>query len=248
MTLLYESQNAQISRFSIIRKIIAKEEQYLEDLDLIIEIFLKGLRTTKPPVMTPLILEEFIEEVFGNILDIRDCNHRLIDFLNVRQREEHPIVQRVGDIFLEAATEFRNVYPTYVGHHPLAEKRMKQEMEQNPEFRIFLEKCTRQLCSRPGISSSMRPDLKLYLNRPAEHLQRYPAILNAVYNETDDDNPDREYLMAAMQAIQSLHDVARLWTFQSAMGKGSTGRWQWHDLVSEEIPRSLTYDEVQRQS
>ncbi|KAF9525947.1 Dbl domain-containing protein [Crepidotus variabilis] len=241
------SQN-EVMRQTIIRKIIAKEEQYIEDLDLIIEIFINGLRVAQPPVMTPLILEEFIEEVFGNIHDIRDCSHRLLDFLNVRQREEHPIIQRVGDIFLEAATEFRNVYPTYVGHHPLAEKRMKQEIEQNPEFRIFLEKCTRQLCARPGTSSSMRPDLKLYLNRPAEHLQRYPLLLDAVYNETEPDNPDCEYLTAAMKAIQALQDVARLRTFQSAMGKGTTGRWQWHDLVGEDLTKSLGHDEFQRQS
>jgi hypothetical protein len=31
------------------------------------------------------------------------------------------------------------VYPIYIGHHPLAEKRLKEEMDANPEFRLFLE-------------------------------------------------------------------------------------------------------------
>jgi hypothetical protein len=57
----------------------------------------------------------------------------------VRQREEAPVIKRIGDVFLDAATEFRLAYPIYVGHLPLAEKRMKDEVENNPEFRLFLE-------------------------------------------------------------------------------------------------------------
>jgi hypothetical protein len=33
------------------------------------------------------------------------------------------------------------VYPNYVGRYPMAEKRIGEEMEQNPEFLIFLEVC-----------------------------------------------------------------------------------------------------------
>lgn len=57
----------------------------------------------------------------------------------VRQREQSPIIHGIGDIFLNAATEFRLAYPNYVGHYPLAEKRMKDELEHNNEFRRFLE-------------------------------------------------------------------------------------------------------------
>jgi hypothetical protein len=75
-------------------------------------------------------------------------------------------------------------------------------------------------------------DLKHYLNRPAEHLQKYPVLLNAVYGETEESNPDGDYLREAIDAIRNLQSVAQLRTFQSAMGKGGTGRWEWHDLLS----------------
>ena len=102
-------------------------------------IFIIPLRTANPPVMTPLVLEEFIKEVFGNILQLRECNHQLLDFLYIRQREQGLIVQSIGDIFLTAATDFRTVYPVYIGRHPLAERRLKEELEHNPEFRLFIE-------------------------------------------------------------------------------------------------------------
>lgn len=84
-------------------------------------------------------MEEFIEEVFHNILDLRECNRRLLEVMYVRQREEAPIIQRIGDIFLDAATEFRIAYPAYLGNLPRAEKRLKDETEHNAELRRFLE-------------------------------------------------------------------------------------------------------------
>ncbi len=57
----------------------------------------------------------------------------------VRQREHAPIIQKIGDVFLGAATEFRLAYPDYLGHHPIAEKRLKDEMDNNLEFKVFLE-------------------------------------------------------------------------------------------------------------
>ena len=57
----------------------------------------------------------------------------------VRQREQGPIIQRIGDVFLTAAAEFRLAYPAYVGHLPVAEKRLKDEIESNGEFKRFLE-------------------------------------------------------------------------------------------------------------
>jgi RHO1 GDP-GTP exchange protein 1/2 len=67
-------------------------------------------------------------------------------------------------------------------------------------------------------------------------------------HETADGNPDADYLLEAIQAIKNLQSVAQLRTFQTAMGKGPTGKWEWHDLVSTEIRKSLTKEEAKRQS
>lgn len=126
----------------IIHKLINKEEQYVADLDIVDSVFIKPLRLANPPVITPSArLNTFIDEVFHNILQLRECNRRLLEVMVVRQREHAPVIQRIGDIFLDAATEFRISYPAYVGNHPLAERRMRDELENNPEFRLFIEVC-----------------------------------------------------------------------------------------------------------
>ncbi|KAJ7460820.1 signal transducer [Mycena latifolia] len=242
---LTQLPESEINRQTIIHKLISKEDQYVQDLDTVETVFLKPLRTAIPPVIPLERLEDFIDEVFGNILDLRECNRRLLEVMYVRQREQAPVIQRIGDVFLSAATEFRLAYPIYIGHHPLAEKRLKEEMDANPEFRIFLEHCSRQ-ASRAG--EAMRLDLKHFLNRPAEHLQKYPVLLEAICHETAEGNPDADYLMEAVGAIRNLQSVAQLRTFQSAMGRGAPGKWEWHDLVATEVRKALPKEEQKRQS
>ncbi|KAJ6477474.1 CNH domain-containing protein [Mycena vulgaris] len=236
--------DSEINRQTIIHKLISKEEQYLQDLDIVESVFIRPLRAANPPVITPPHkLEDFIDEVFGNILDLRECNRRLLEVVYVRQREQAPVIQRIGDIFLDAATEFRLAYPIYVGHHPLAEKRMKEELDVNPQFRLFIERC-----SRHSVRTGSRMDLKHFLNRPSEHLQKYPVLLEAIYHETAVGNPDADYLLEAIGAIKNLQSVAQLRTFQTAMGKGNPGKWEWHDLVSAQIRQEMRKEETKRQS
>ena len=91
-------------------------------------------------------------------------------------------------------------------------------------------------------------DLRHYLNRPSEHLQKYPVLLDAIINETHRGNPDGEFLQEAIDAIKSLQQVAQLRTFQSAMCKGFTAKWEWNDLVSREMIKGLSKEEIKRQS
>ena len=124
---------------SIIHQLINREKQYLQDLDVVESAFIKPLRAANPPVIAPDLLDDFIDDVFGNILDLRETNRRLLEVLYVRQREEGPIILRIGDIFLQSAAEFRFAYPTYIGHFPISEKRLKDETEANPQLKIFLD-------------------------------------------------------------------------------------------------------------
>lgn len=119
----------------------SREEDYLQDLDTIESVFLRPLRTSNPPIIPLGKLEDFIDEVFGNVLDLRECNRRLFEIMRVRQREQGHVIQGIGDIFLSAAAEFALAYPIYVVHQPLAEQRIKVESDSNPEFKLFLEVC-----------------------------------------------------------------------------------------------------------
>jgi len=93
-----------------------------------------------------------------------------------------------------------------------------------------------------------RLDLKHFLNRPSEHLQKYPVLLEAILMETAEGNPDASFLKEAIEAIKDLQTFAQLRTFQLAMGKGAAGKWEWHDLVSTELRKKMKKEEAKRQS
>ena len=59
--------------------------------------------------------------------------------MHVREREQGEVIYKIGDIFLNAAAEFRSAYSTYVSRLQAAEERLKEEMEGNGELRMFLE-------------------------------------------------------------------------------------------------------------
>jgi hypothetical protein len=81
-------------------------------------------------------------------------------------------------------------------------------------FLLFYQKCNRQLAARPG--GSPRLDLKHYLNRPGEHLQKYPVFLEAIFCETVESNPDRDCVHEAIAAIQNLQHDAQLRIYEIA--------------------------------
>ncbi len=91
-------------------------------------------------------------------------------------------------------------------------------------------------------------DLKHFLNRPADHLQKYSVLLEAILEKTEEENPDAGFLKEAIETIKSLQSFAQLRTFQTAMGKGAPGKWEWHDLVSHEFLKSLPKKEAKRQA
>lgn len=104
----------------------------------------------------------------------------------------------------------------------------------------------RQQCARHP--DAHRLDLKHFLSRPSEHLQKYPTTLEAICKETTDGNPDIEFLKEAIEAIKKLQTVAQLWTFQTAMNKGPSAKLEWYNLVPEEVRKAMPKKEAKRQS
>ena len=86
-------------------------------------------------------------------------------------------------------------------------------------------------------------ELKVFLNRPSEHLQRYENVLEAIAKEAAEGNPDVDYLNEVVQTFRSLQAACVLETFQHAMCRGL----EWHNLMSEEIRAGISKSEQKRQ-
>lgn len=116
--------------------------------------------------------------------------------LHIRQREEHPIIQAVGDIFLDAALEWTEVYQSNLVNFPLAKSRVRREMQINPRFKEFIETCRRHPLAH-------RHELDSFLYRPTARLQRYHLHFEAIIKKTEATNEDRASLTQAMEIIDA---------------------------------------------
>ena len=120
-------------------KMMKNEERYIRDLDILLSAFLIPLH------------EAFMSSAFKSLLDhiveLGNSHRRLLSALYARRREDNSN-QSIGDILLEASCEFRSVYSVYFGCLPSAEKIVTHEMEENPDFRLFIEVLPSHLVSK----------------------------------------------------------------------------------------------------
>jgi RHO1 GDP-GTP exchange protein 1/2 len=179
-----------------------------------------------------------MEEVFGNFLDLRACAHTFLESLSVRQREENPIIKHIADVFYNAMRTLRRPYPIYAAQLPAAEKRLKDEIDNNPEFRLWLEERYRLV---PKSQASRCLTLKHFLTRPSEHMGKYPVLLQALEKETVEDSfePDRakerDNLQKAIVTANRLSTLAQLRTWQKDMMRNEPYKsWQWPNVAGEE--------------
>jgi hypothetical protein len=233
---LHRLSSHQVDRQTIIRQAIQSEIQYEADLTAMEKLFIIGLG--QEDVIPYHRLDGFLSDVFGNAMELREACRRILDNFSIRQREQHPLIRTVGDIFLEAATDFRLIYPEYTGNVPSAELVIRKELDENPQFRLFNERVVRE---------DRRRDIKYLVARPTNQLQRYPALLEAILNATEEEDPDRDFLVEALSSIRNLSAISQLKVFHGSKGRGVAGKKQWYDLVPEEMRRDLPKKEQKRQ-
>ncbi len=184
-----------------------KEEEFLADLELLESLFVQGLQKPSdagdpPPLPIGPERDDFIREVFGNHRELAIHIRALVERLHIRQREENPIIQTIGDLFLSAALDWGDAYTTYLINYPLAISRVKREMSVNPRFKAFVEACRRH-------PAAHKHPLENFLFRPPARLQRYHLHLESILKKTEDGNNDRDSLQNAIDIINDQCKTAR---------------------------------------
>ncbi|KAG6842316.1 hypothetical protein C0991_010604 [Blastosporella zonata] len=181
----------EVQRQSVIFELFKAEREYVADLEAIEDVYIKGLENASPPIIPPQHLQAFIDQVFGNLSSILAQHQRLLAELFERQREQHPLVQSVADIILDAAlkSDFRSAYETYIKHYPLSESFHRTELKRNPGYQQFMQ----SVSADPRIR---KRDLVTFISRPVTRLPRLNLVLEQILKLTDKEyeHPDLETL------------------------------------------------------
>ncbi|KAG8747762.1 RHO1 GDP-GTP exchange protein 2, partial [Ceratobasidium sp. 428] len=178
-------------RQEAINEVIYTERDFVRDLEYLRDSWMTPLRNDN--VIPPERRTDFVQQVFWNVEDIIDVNTRLRDLLTKRQNA-YPIVETIGDIFLELVPHF-GPFVQYGKHQLYGKYEFEKEKASNPAFSSFVETVER-------LPASRKLELNGYLTKPTTRLARYPLLLEVVLKHTPEDNPDRVAIPKVVKIVR----------------------------------------------
>ncbi|PCH42416.1 hypothetical protein WOLCODRAFT_25360 [Wolfiporia cocos MD-104 SS10] len=230
----------EVTRQSIIFEIIKSERDYVNDLQLVKDVFIDPLINTAP--VREKNLRGFVSEVFNNLDRIREHHRRMLGSLFARQRDQHPLIQSVADIILEASLLFVSEYEIYIKNYPFAEARHRTELKNNAKYQYFIEQCMHD----PRIR---KREFITFISRPVTRLPRLRLLLENSLKHTAPDHDDvkelplildilKQFVRSTEPGIAAAEDKVKFWELCESL---TYHKGEIIDLDLYDESRSLVY-------
>ncbi|XP_054256717.1 intersectin-1 isoform X3 [Indicator indicator] len=171
-------------RQGYIHELIVTEENYVNDLQLVTEIF------QKPLMESELLTEKEVAMIFVNWKELIMCNIKLLKALRVRKKmsgEKMP-VKMIGDI-LTAQLPHMQPYIRFCSCQLNGAALIQQKTDEVPEFKEFVKRLAMDpRCKGMPLSS--------FLLKPMQRVTRYPLIIKnqLVFNSVTNCLGPRKFL------------------------------------------------------
>ncbi|KAI9099787.1 Dbl homology domain-containing protein [Phlyctochytrium arcticum] len=174
-------------RQEAIYELIATEQSYVRDIELICQNFYVPMAAMMSP--------NDLATIFSNIEDIRLVNAVILSDLETLQLKQDFVIERIGEIFCKHA-ESLSVYQTYCGNFAGALKLLQRLRTENPKIAEYLK---RQQSHNRDCRSL---DLSSFLLQPMQRITRYALLLKQVLHYTSKTHPDHEDVVRALDLAE----------------------------------------------
>ncbi|XP_039981533.1 intersectin-2a isoform X2 [Xiphias gladius] len=179
-------------RQGYIHELIQTEETYVEDLELVLEVF------HKPMSESGRLTEAEMVAIFVNWRELIMCNTKLLKALRVRKKTggENMPVQLIGDLL---ASELAHMQPyiRFCSCQLNAAALLQSKTHNQLDFKDFLKKiATNYRCKGMPLSS--------FLLKPMQRITRYPLLIKNILEHTPDGHADRGPLREALERAEEL--------------------------------------------
>ena len=188
----------EVERQNILHELVQKEENYLQELDVLRQLYRDKLKSANPPLLSPKRIESFLNQVFGKVDSVKRANEEhLLPQMKYRQKEQGPWVVGFSDILREWIRKAKVAYIEYASSYPNAVYKIRMEMERNMLFKTFLNTTQQDPRSR-------RLGWDHYLKVPITRLQQIGLLLDTVMRRSVVDNEEKRNLAVAIEEIKSV--------------------------------------------
>ncbi|XP_038606944.1 intersectin-2 isoform X2 [Tachyglossus aculeatus] len=185
-------QPVERKRQGYIHELIQTEERYMDDLQLVIEVFQKRMAESG------CLTEGEMALIFVNWKELIMSNTKLLKALRVRKKtggEKMP-VQMIGDI-LAAELSHMQAYIRFCSCQLSGATLLQQKTDEEAEFKEFLKK----LASDPRCKGM---PLSSFLLKPMQRITRYPLLIKSILENTPENHVDHSSLKLALERAEEL--------------------------------------------
>ncbi|XP_070263348.1 intersectin-1 isoform X3 [Myotis yumanensis] len=179
-------------RQGYIHELIVTEENYVNDLQLVTEIF------QKPLMEAELLTEKEGAMTFVNWKELIMCNIKLLKALRVRKKMsgERMPVKMIGDI-LTAQLPHMQPYIRFCSCQLNGAALIQQKTDEAPDFKDFVKRLAMDpRCKGMPLSS--------FILKPMQRVTRYPLIIKNILENTPENHPDHSHLRLALEKAEEL--------------------------------------------
>uniref|UniRef100_A0A803VI20 Intersectin-1 n=1 Tax=Ficedula albicollis TaxID=59894 RepID=A0A803VI20_FICAL len=217
-------------RQGYIHELIVTEENYVNDLQLVTEIF------QKPLMESELVTEKEVAMIFVNWKELIMCNIKLLKALRVRKKmsgEKMP-VKMIGDI-LTAQLPHMQPYIRFCSCQLNGAALIQQKTDEVPEFKEFVKRLAMDpRCKGMPLSS--------FLLKPMQRVTRYPLIIKNILENTPENHPDHSHLRQALEKAEELCSQVN----EGVREKENSDRLEWIQahVQCEGLSEQLVFNSV----
>ncbi|XP_066122690.1 intersectin-2 isoform X4 [Saccopteryx bilineata] len=179
-------------RQGYIHELIQTEERYVDDLQLVVEVFQKRMAESGS------LAEGEMALIFVNWKELIMSNTKLLKALRVRKKtggEKMP-VQMIGDI-LAAELSHMQAYIRFCSCQLNGAALLQQKTDEDTDFKEFLKK----LASDPRCKGM---PLSSFLLKPMQRITRYPLLIRSILENTPENHVDHSSLKLALERAEEL--------------------------------------------
>lgn len=191
--LLESLDKKEVKRQELIYEVIATERTFVRNLEYLRDYWIRPLRESN--IIPIHEREKFIRTVFFNVIDILNVAVRFRDAL-IRRQQLKPVVQNIGDIFLEFIPFFEP-FVSYNAGQCFAKYELERQKAANPLFARFIEETER-------LPESNRLNISSYLSQATTRTVRYNLLLKDIIKCTKEESIDLPDLTKASDLILKL--------------------------------------------
>ncbi|XP_078144909.1 intersectin-1 [Centroberyx gerrardi] len=211
-------------------ELIVTEENYVNDLQLVTEIF------QKPLLECELLTEKEVAMIFVNWKELIMCNIKLLKALRVRKKMsgDRMPVKMIGDILTNQLPHMQP-YIRFCSCQLNGATLIQQKTDDNPEIKDFLKRLAMDpRCKGMPLSS--------FLLKPMQRVTRYPLIIKNILENTPESHPDHSHLKAALEKAEELCSQVN----EGVREKENSDRLEWIQahVQCEGLSEQLVFNSV----